>query len=127
MLTIEQVDPLNTFYSQPDFLVGPWRIKWTGFKMSTPPDRSTRLVGQWVAYPVNDSIDQRYFYASSPGQQGIYNKGDFFSIEGGEAVEEDDFALPQDQLYGKAGRLRQDALNRLFKLMRASSAEGLNG
>jgi len=52
-----------------------WHISWTGWKEN--PDNDT-LVGQWLAW---DMRDRRYFYASVPGGEGEYQRGECFSID----------------------------------------------
>ncbi|SRR6266516_5163854 len=58
-----------------------WHIHWTGWKGNCDRDGHTlddTLVGQWLAW---DRKEKRYFYASVPGGQGEYKRGDNFDIE----------------------------------------------
>lgn len=51
---------------------GPYRLKWTGWKMDYVSDM---LFSQLVAYGPN-----RYYYAASPGSEGIFIRGQSFDV-----------------------------------------------
>jgi hypothetical protein len=85
------VTPKNMVYSEGRLIKKPWakgesmdalrwHISWTGWKGSAtnwsgPKDDT--LVGQWLAW---DRRDSRYYYASVPGGEGEYRRGECFDI-----------------------------------------------
>ena len=84
-----------------------WDIHWTGWKGSTLDDA---LVGQWLAW---DRRDERYFYASVPGGQGEYKKGDAFDIQPGV----NQVRITRDTPLGTALDMYEKGYQRLLKVL----------
>jgi hypothetical protein len=86
-IVIEREEKAHVFLDQLNvececFLYHDWEVHWTGWKRSYD---TAVLVGQWLAWPHPKyrpfAFDKgRYFYASTPGNQGEYQKGECFDI-----------------------------------------------
>ena len=60
----------------PSDLNAQYEVVWTGWK---PDGYSGEYVGQWMAMSL-DYPSRLNCYASYPGSEGTYNRGDFFDI-----------------------------------------------